>query len=62
MFDQPFKFKAGETMGVEVEFDFSDANKARDWSVVAWGEKGQVEVHHTSGLVTHSLPRAKEAR
>jgi len=33
------KVKAGETIKVEVEFDFSANDAVRDWSVVAWATK-----------------------
>ena len=60
IFDAAFKFEAGESKTVDVEFDFSDAEKARDWSVVAWGTKAPVRVYHIKGLITDRLPSAPE--
>jgi hypothetical protein len=45
------EMKAGETKEVQVVTNFS-ANEAKDWSLVAWGTKGAVGVHHKGGLTS----------
>ena len=45
-----------------VEFDFSDPDKPRDWSVVAWGEKGDVHVYHNRHLVSDHLSATHQSR
>jgi len=35
---------AGETLTVEVEFDFSSPKAIRDWSVVAWSSEKELKV------------------
>lgn len=48
--------RAGETIKVEVEFDFSSRDSVRDWSVVAWATKSKLTVSDSKGRKTHSLP------
>jgi len=40
---------------VTVEWDFTDPNKVKDWSVVAYGAKGGISVKHPT-WTTASLP------
>jgi len=49
---------AGQTIKIIAEFDHSDANRAADWSVVAYGDKGKVHVTHDGGLKTQHMPVA----
>ena len=39
-----------------VEFDWARECITPDWSVVAWAEKGEVTLMHSSGLKSDSLP------
>lgn len=46
--------EAGESLVVDIEMNFTDPSKAKDWSVVAWGELGEVSVTmegHTSDVM-----------
>jgi len=52
----PFKLQPGETTQVTVEMDFRNAAVAKDWSVVAYGDKGKVTLTHNGGKTTGSLP------
>lgn len=38
--------------------NFSNALKAKDWSVVAWGAKGPVAITHRRGFTSDQLPVA----
>jgi len=55
---KPFDMKADQTLQFHLELNFSAKNPiAHDWSVVAWGEKGAVEVKNKNPkLVSDSLP------
>ena len=46
----------GETIPVIIELDHSNESLAADWSVVAWGESGEVKVCHSEGLPSDSMP------
>ena len=50
------KVSAGETIKVEVEFDFSAKDAVKDWSVVAWATKSKLTVSDSKGRISHSLP------
>lgn len=39
-----YEVQAGETLTVEVEYDFSDSKAIRDWSVVAWSTEKKLTV------------------
>lgn len=41
-------FAAGETLEIELEFDFSQG-VVPDWSLVAWGDKGAVTITDEDG-------------
>lgn len=48
---------AGESIVLEVEFDFShNGCLGKDWSVVAWGEKGPVKIKHNKDYLSDTLP------
>ena len=47
---------AGETMTFTGDWNWVDANYSKDWSVVAWGSKGNVTVTHKNGLKSDKLP------
>ena len=40
---------------IVVEFDFTNPDKPRDWSVVAWGTQSDVYVYHDKGWVGSHL-------
>lgn len=42
--------KAGEKVEILVEFNFWRRGVTKDWSVTAWGEKGEVKVWHKKGI------------
>ncbi len=39
-----YEVEAGETLTVEVEFDFSSPKAIRDWSIVAWSSDKELTV------------------
>ena len=43
---------------VGVELNFAEVNAGKDWSVVAWGDKGPVYVYHDKDLQTQYMPLA----
>ena len=38
--------EAGESVTIEVEFNWNRPGITKDWSVTAWGESGPVSVTH----------------
>lgn len=49
--------KAGESIKIATEWNWSDRSEvAKDWSVVAWGESGELSVTHDNGYKSQSLP------
>ena len=46
----------GQTVDIEVEFNFAIEGITKDWSITAWGESGPVTVTHESGIPSDSLP------
>jgi hypothetical protein len=50
------ELQAGETIEISVELDFSNPKLPKDWSVVAWAEKGEVWVTHSGGMASDKLP------
>ena len=51
----------GQKYNVMVEFNWADHPMiANDWSLVAWGTKGDVWVHHSKELTAH-MPQMKGA-
>mmetsp|Transcript_17530 Transcript_17530/g.22220 ORF Transcript_17530/g.22220 Transcript_17530/m.22220 type:complete len:279 (-) Transcript_17530:520-1356(-) len=58
----PFDMKAGETVKVEVEWNFTNEAHAKDWSVSAFGDgsKGSLHLTHDKGYRSDSwrpIPR-----
>ena len=51
-----FEMKAGETLVLETEWDWTSSEIAHDWSVTAWGNKGPITITHNEGLESMSLP------
>lgn len=47
---------AGESKTITVEWDFSDPNVPKDWSLVAWAKDGDITLTHDGGDVTDVLP------
>ena len=43
------RFTAGQTVRIKVEMDFSNPKTPKDWSLTAYGNKGNVAVVHTGG-------------
>ena len=53
------KMKANESKTIHGEWNWIDANYSKDWSVVAWGDKGSLSLTHKNGLVSDMLPLLK---
>ena len=51
----PYSISEGEEIQVVVEFDWSNPDTPRDWSIVAYGSNGKVEIHHASGMMTQNM-------
>ena len=47
---------AGETFRFKASFDWNRPEIVKDWSFTAWGTKSKVEVRHSEGLESKSLP------
>ena len=57
---KPKEMKAGQEYTVSLEFNFNETNAAKDWSVVAWGEKGGNMSITVSGMVSdEGMPLAR---
>ena len=41
--------QAGESIQIITEWNFTDPRIVRDWSVVVWGELGEIELTHDGG-------------
>ena len=48
--------EAGDSIEVTADWNWSDANYSKDWSVTVWGSKGAVTVTHNNGLKSDKLP------
>lgn len=49
--------QAGETIDIIAEWNWSDrSDVAKDWSIVAWGEQGELSVTHNDGLASDHMP------
>ena len=46
----PYNFKANEYQDFEVHFEVGDRTNPADWSLVAWGESGDVFVYPKDGV------------
>jgi hypothetical protein len=60
----PFTMKAGETVSIESEWNFTDDAHAPDWSITAYGDgqKGSLHLTHDKGLKSHSWHPEKRQR
>lgn len=56
---KPKEMKAGQEYTVSLEFNFNEPNAAKDWSVVAWGEKGGNMSITVSGMTSDDMPLAR---
>mmetsp|Transcript_21243 Transcript_21243/g.28484 ORF Transcript_21243/g.28484 Transcript_21243/m.28484 type:complete len:148 (-) Transcript_21243:340-783(-) len=54
----PYIVKAGEELMMHVEWNFGEVELGKDWSLVAWGEKGPVYVYHDKDWETDYMPVA----
>ena len=52
----PIAMKAGQTVNVIVEWDFSDPSKVKDWSLTAYGAKGPLTVKHPTWKTSDTFP------
>ena len=50
------EMEAGESIKIITEWNFTDPRIARDWSVVVWGNLGEIELTHDGGEYSDSLP------
>lgn len=48
--------KAGTALRIITEWNFTDPDMAKDWSVVAWAEKGTLTIRHNDGLKSDKMP------
>ena len=52
----PFEMKAGETLRLETEWDWTNPEVSHDWSTLVWGDKGPITIKHNKGFESMSLP------
>ena len=52
---------AGQTITFTADWNWVDANYSKDWSVTAWGSKGNVTITHKNGLNSDKLPYIEPA-
>ena len=66
MFD-PYQIAAGESVTLEIEFDWTRKDISKDFSVVVWATKQEAEIlhvpkdRHESQLFSDHFPNLKEA-
>ena len=46
----PFTMNAGEELDIFIEMDYNRREMAKDVSIVAWGDKGDICIEHKGGL------------
>jgi hypothetical protein len=56
---EPFIMKAGDTLDLYIEMDFTRAEMAHDVSVVVWGEEGQITLNHKKGIKSDHFKQLK---
>ena len=50
-----FDMNAGDSVQVATEWDYEGRDMSRDFSVVAFGDKGELEITHNKGLETDAF-------
>ena len=52
----PFKMTAGQSVAIELEWNFADQAHAKDWSVTMYGDgkEGTLHLAHNKGLTSDS--------
>lgn len=58
----PFTVKAGQPVEITTEWDFSNPNYLKDFSVTAWGQDGWVELKAKDGSVSDTFPVIGDVR
>jgi hypothetical protein len=48
--------KAGSSRTIEMLFDWTRENVTKDWSLTAWGEKGNVSVTNNANVASDHMP------
>ena len=56
------EFVANEPKSFILEFDWARENITKDWSVTAWAAGGTIEVSHSDGITSDTLPYIGEYR
>lgn len=59
---QPMEVKAGQAVEITTEWDFSNPNYLKDFSVTAWGGDGWVELKAKNGSVSDTFPVIGDVR
>mmetsp|Transcript_32243 Transcript_32243/g.42702 ORF Transcript_32243/g.42702 Transcript_32243/m.42702 type:complete len:107 (-) Transcript_32243:484-804(-) len=52
----PFLFGKDVSATLLLSFGFNNGNLPKDWSIVAWGEKGPIHVHSLAGEQSDKWP------
>jgi len=53
---EPIELEANTEIEIVTEWNFTDADMAKDWSVVAWAENGALTFRHDEGIKSEELP------
>ena len=56
VWQEPVFMAAGSSHKIKVLWDWNRPEVTKDWSVTAWGEKGNVNVVHNDGIKTRHMP------
>jgi hypothetical protein len=52
----PYTIKAGSSMPLNLEMDLLTAPLKNEWSVIVYGEKGEVKITHSDGYASDAWP------
>ena len=59
---EPFTMQAGEELSVYIEMDYNRRDMAKDVSIVAWGDKGDICIEHNDGIESDHFKQVKDRK
>lgn len=58
----PFTINAGDSINMFIEMDYNRQGMAKDVSIVAWGDKGDLCIEHKGGIESDRFPVLREPK
>lgn len=58
----PFTMEAGEERSIYIEMDYNRQHMAKDVSIVAWGDEGDICIEHKGGIESDKFPQLSERK